>query len=352
VDHVASGDPETRRDLFGETAEIMGVEARIVEKDFWVCWTLKQLFSLPSYTDYFLFKGGTTLSKVFDVITRFSEDVDIAVNWDPLGFTGERSPTAPMSNTKRSKLLDEMLASCRTFIAEELKPALQGRFTQVLEQDWTLEVDLDDADALIFRYPKALSLGRSYVKEPVVLELGTHAELIPYGDHDICPYAATAFPHAFEQRLVRVRTIQAERTFWEKATILHAEHHRPLDKPTPARYARHYYDTVMLARSEHGPRALADLTLLARVVEHKRTFYPSGWARYDLAAPGSLKLVPPPERVAALRQDYASMGVMFFGPRPGFQELLDELQKIERTVNGSRPRSGPPRRGGGRRPRR
>jgi len=98
MERVASGDPQNRRDLFTETADLMGVEARIIEKDFWVCWALKQLFSLPAYADYFTFKGGTTLSKIFGVISRFSEDVDVAVNWEPLGFSGDRDPTALRSS--------------------------------------------------------------------------------------------------------------------------------------------------------------------------------------------------------------------------------------------------------------
>lgn len=312
----------------------MAVDARVIEKDFWVCWTLDQLFSLPGYADHFLFKGGTTLSKIFRVITRFSEDVDIAVNWKPLGFAGDRDPTAPMTGTQRAKLLAVMLEECRSFVAGELKDVLEGRFSDRLEQEWSLDVDPATPDALTFHYPRALSLGRSYIKDPVVLELGTHAEWVPHADQVVVPYAAEMFPTAFVRSSVSVRALDAERTFWEKATILHAEHHRPAAKPTPLRYSRHYYDTVMLARSEHGRRALSDLALLKQVVDHKQMFYRSAWARYDLAVPGSLRLVPAVGRVGDLRADYAAMEIMFFESRPDFEELLGELRELERSING------------------
>ncbi len=139
----------------------MGVDARIIEKDFWVCWALKQLFSLPTIGRHFTFKGGTTLSKVFGVIQRFSEDVDIAVDWVPLGFVGDRDPGAPRSKTKLTKLLDEMLEACRQFVAGDLRRELERRFAGVLSQDWSLAVDPVSPDTLRFSYPSALSLESS-----------------------------------------------------------------------------------------------------------------------------------------------------------------------------------------------
>ena len=333
MDGVAAAEPQVRKDLFAETASQMCVDARIVEKDFWVCWALKQLFSLPSHGTHFTFKGGTTLSKVFGVIQRFSEDVDIAVDWVPLGFVGDRDPAAPRSKTKQARLLGEMLEACRQFITGDLKLHLERRFAAVLNQRWSLDVDPGSPDSLRFKYPRALSPERSYVLAPVVLEFVTHAELVPSGDHDVVPYAAEKFPSTFREPAVRVHAISAERTFWEKATILHAEHHRPAEKRMPLRYSRHYYDTVLLARSEYGVRAQGDLALLERVVDHKRRFYPAAWARYDLATPSSLKLVPQATRVANLRRDYAAMEVMFFGPRPEFEVLLAELEHIEHAIN-------------------
>ncbi len=119
MDRVARLPADQRRELFSETAGKMAILPGLIEKDFWVCWTLKHLFSIPAFESHLLFKGGTTLSKIFGVIRRFSEDIDLAVDWEMLGFVGERSPSTEMSNTKRNKLLEEMREACRKYIATE-----------------------------------------------------------------------------------------------------------------------------------------------------------------------------------------------------------------------------------------
>ncbi|MGH9476452.1 MAG: nucleotidyl transferase AbiEii/AbiGii toxin family protein [Terriglobales bacterium] len=111
----------------------------------------------------------------------------------------------------------------------------------------------------------------------------------------------------FEAPDTTVVALLAKRTFWEKATILHAEYHRAPAAAMPARYSRHYYDLAVLARGEVKHQASADLDLLAQVVRHKKMFYPSAWARYDLAVPGTLRLTPHEARVLGLRQDYCAM---------------------------------------------
>ena len=146
-------------------------------------------------------------------------------------------------------------------------------------------------------------------------------------------FAAEEFPAVFAEPDVAVTSLLAKRTFWEKATILHAEFYRPAEKALPDRYSRHYYDLAMLAQSPVRGEALADLALLDQVVRHKETFYPSGWARYDLARVGSLRLVPPEERRAALERDYRSMSVMIFGQPPPFGEIMEVLAALEQEIN-------------------
>jgi len=130
-----------------------------------------------------------------------------------------------------------------------------------------------------------------------------------------------------------VVALLAKRTFWEKATILHAEYHRPPEKPIPDRYSRHYYDVAMLAQGAIRAEALANMDLLAQVVRHKETFYPSAWARYDLAQPGSFHVVPPQPRIAALERDYRNMGVMIFGKAPTFDAIMATLAALEQEIN-------------------
>jgi hypothetical protein len=126
--------------------------------------------------------------------------------------------------------------------------------------------------------------------------------------------------------------IRAERTFWEKATILHQEAHRP--GTIPARYSRHYYDFYKMARSKIKAAAFSDLDLLGDVVEFKKLFYSSSWARYDLAVPGSFRLTPPPDQVPALARDYKEMREMFFREPPDFATILAALPVLEEEING------------------
>jgi hypothetical protein len=132
-----------------------------------------------------------------------------------------------------------------------------------------------------------------------------------------------------------VRVIQAKRTFWEKATILHYEAHRPADSPLPGRYSRHYYDLARMAASPVKEAALAGADLLADVVAFKQRFYPRNWARYDLAVRGTLRLIPGNHALKALEADYRAMANMIFGQTPGFVDILAQLRTLEDEINGS-----------------
>ncbi len=307
----------------------------IVEKDFWVSWTLARIFEVEAVAAHVVFKGGTSLSKVFGAIQRFSEDIDLAVDYVALGFTGERDPRREgLSKTKRAAILADMMTACQQYIGNEFIAVLRGRCEEILgnEKDWTLAVSEQDANVVRFQYPSA-SPTLDYIKPQVILELGTHAEFVPRDRFTVRAFAAEEFPALFAEPDVAVTSLLAKRTFWEKATILHAEFHRPPEKALPDRYSRHYYDLAMLAQSPVRGEALADLALLDQVVRHKETFYPSGWARYDLARIGSLRLVPTEERRAALERDYRNMSVMIFGQPPPFGEIMEVLNALELKIN-------------------
>ena len=127
--------------------------------------------------------------------------------------------------------------------------------------------------------------------------------------------------------------LELQRTFWEKATILHAEYHRPPDSPTPDRYARHYFDMVRLLAHADAPQFLADKAQCERVVSWKGRVFARGWARYDLTLHGTFRLVPPLARQAALARDYATMRPMFMTEPPGFEALLMVLADAEKAIN-------------------
>lgn len=324
-----------RAELFGATANELDLHPVNVEKDFWVCWVLKQLFESEELRDWLVFKGGTSLSKCFGLIKRFSEDVDLAVDFERLGFTGDRDPRADMSRTARGRLLKEMHTACHGYIGGQLLPTLEQQISGVLgDSQWRLEANNNDPNSLHFHYPPSNDAKLGYIRPSVLLELGTHAEPIPNTEVSIQPFAADHFPEVFDEPNCLVTTVVAERTFWEKATILHAEHHRPAGRPTPPHYSRHYADLAVMASTEVREHAIADLGLLRKVCVHKDQFYRSGWAKYDEAQPGTLRLLPVDERLSALRGDYAAMSVMYFEGAPSFDGVLATLSALQDEING------------------
>ena len=336
MNSIAQMLPQRRAEVFTETGDRRNLPGAVVEKDFWVCWVLKQLFSTAALSERLLFKGGTSLSKVFHAIERFSEDIDLAVDYASLGFTGDRDPRRDgISKTKRAAILADMMTECQGYIAGGFLDVARTRFGAAMgnSNDWSLKLDAQDPNIAIFSYPIAVKDQLAYVRPQVILELGTHAEFIPQGRFTIRSFAAEEFPNLMPEPEAHVRAILAKRTFWEKIAILHAEYHRPEEKALPKRYSRHYYDVAMLAGGPVKNEALADMDLLARVVSHKQVFYPSAWARYGLAAPGSIRLAPRDSRVAALKQDYRAMENMIFGEPPKFDKILSVLRQLESELN-------------------
>lgn len=329
MESVARLSSVQRRELFSETAARKGMTAAVVEKDFWVCWTLGRLFAHPDLSRLLMFKGGTSLSKVFHLIERFSEDIDLILDWRVVA--GEAVPLADRSHAKQEALNKTIEAKAMDYVAGELLVTV----TQAIAPLCRCELAADDPHALNVLYPATFS--DAYLRPEVRLEIGPLAAWFPYESYRIRPYAAEVFPQFFKQADCAVQAIRAERTFWEKATILHHEAHRPEGSPQPLRYSRHYYDMAMMANSPVKEAALADLALLEDVVAFKQRFYPRGWAQYDLARPGTFKLVPSGKVLASVEKDYAQMRNMIFGRYPGFDEIMETLRTLERVINALQP---------------
>ena len=149
----------------------------------------------------------------------------------------------------------------------------------------------------------------------------------------ISSYMAEKYPNVFEKRDTRILTTTAERTFWEKATILHQEAYRPENSKIPDRYSRHYYDLYCMAGTEVLDKALAQADLLEQVAEFKRKFYPRNWARYELARMDSIKRMPAEHSIERLEADYGVMRAMIYGDYPKFDDVLKRLQELEETIH-------------------
>jgi len=325
MDKVAALPATQRAELFSETAARKGMTPAIVEKDFWVCWSLSKLFSHADLSRLLMFKGGTSLSKVFHLIERFSEDIDLILDWRLI--SGE-DPLAERSNSQQHALNKKMNEQAQGFIAGDLVTMVSSMVAPLC----SCSVDAADEHVINVQYPAAFS--DQYLRPEVRLEIGPLASWFPFDHYHIKPYAAEAFPDIFEAPECAVRAIKAERTFWEKVTILHHEAHRPVETVQPQRYSRHYYDLAMMASSPLKDVALSDLSQLNDVVAFKMRFYRRGWAHYELAKPGTLKLLPEAHvLLAAVRKDYADMRNMIFGAYPDFNEILSTLEKLENEIN-------------------
>jgi hypothetical protein len=324
---------DERRVYIEQAAVRLNVSPVLIEKDFWVCWILAVLFA-SKVADALVFKGGTSLSKVFGAIDRFSEDIDLSLSPDFLGLK-----EAGTSRNQANKWMKAAETACGAVVQNTIAPELDGSVAEVLGEKaerW-FEFLIDPgtkSPVLLFHYPTSQPAGFDYLKRSVKLEFGSLTDQRPVGRHPVCPWMAEVLGAAFRDWQCEVVSLELERTFWEKATILHAEYHRPSSRPTPDRFSRHYADTAALARHPAATDALQNHNLRDRVVEWKGMFFGSGWARYDLARPGTFRLVPPRARLQELRRDYQAMRDYYLlSEPPSFDEVLRVLDELEQRIN-------------------
>ena len=333
--------PNDEQRIYFEQAQTgLGLPPASIEKDFWVCWMLWKLFSLPEWGVHLIFKGGTSLSKGWGLIERFSEDIDIVINRDFLGFGGDESPEKAPSNKQRKKRFEGLRMACQSFIRSALTPALQHCFIDTLPSDaeWALEIappeEDPDGQTLLFQYPRALTVSSPYLRLQVKIEFGARSDTWPTESPTIRPYLAQAYPEIFATGSFQIKAVSPERTFWEKAMLLHEETYRPPEKGIKGRLARHYYDLWCLIEKGVSERVLQNPDLFSCVAEHRAAFFHQNWVNYETLRPGSLRLLPGTDQIAAWQQDYNAMrGEMFFGEVPTFDDILGEVGTFERKFN-------------------
>ena len=337
MDKFVSLDAKDKRAYFEVAAANLNIMPQLVEKDFWVCWILKVLFSLPEVGEHLTFKGGTSLSKCYNVIKRFSEDIDISIERPFLSKTKTIEPDKEKSNKENQKRLKELQEVCKTKIDEVIIPRLRQAIAAALpdKKEWKIELHAEDPDGqtVLFTFPHAMiSNAESYVRSSVKVEFGARADHWPVETATIVPYIVNV-PGERVVEGVSVRVLAAERTFWEKATILHMIYNYPTEKNVPPRMSRHYYDISAMADSPIYKRALENISLLKTVAEHKTLFFKANWAHYEEATPSGLRLLPREDQMSALKNDYRQMQQMFFEEPPTFDQIIEKLRGIEKQIN-------------------
>jgi hypothetical protein len=344
---IAASDDE-RRDLFLTTAQRLGTAVQNVEKDFWVCWTLDALFNgLAEDSPRLLFKGGTSLSKSFALIDRFSEDVDITVFRSDLGEGASVQDLEALSGKKRRARLDAIKEACQAFIGgnllRDLREVAVAAMTagRVPEHRYRLELDTADVDqqTLLFWYPAATATANDYVRSAVKIEGGAKSALDPNVTSAVEPYAAADLPNT-DLTVGGITTVEAQRTFWDKVVILHGLRHwfdhRGQLRHSGQRISRHYYDVFRLLQSPTGRASETDRQLGEDCARHARMFFNTADFDLDQAVPGTLSLAPSPSMRDALERDYNAMAGMIMGPVPAFTEVMAAIADLEQRLNEGR----------------
>lgn len=314
------------RVLITNTARKKNISEAVVEKDYWVTYFLDYLFNENKWKEYFTFKGGTSLSKCFGIIQRFSEDIDLILDWRVFGYD-KLEPWLIRSNTKQDKFNKEINEKTERFLKEDFLTELIKDFSQ---EDFEFEIDSLDPQTILFSYPKVFD--SNYLSQTIRLEIGSLAAWTPATNISIIPIIGDAYANIFKEK-TNIRTVSVERTFWEKATILHHEANRPESSKMPHRYARHYYDMYKIANSKYKDKAIKDKELLRKVTEFKMKFYPRKWAKYEDAMDSKLRLVPDKFRFLELENDYKAMSEMIYGEYPSFEEIIKILKELETEIN-------------------
>jgi len=328
--NIAKINERDRKALFTNTAAKMGLTDAIVEKDFWVCFVLDYLFHRSKWQQDIAFKGGTSLSKAYGLIQRFSEDIDIILDWRIIGYTKDHL-WEQRGTTNQDAFNKQAGEKTDAFLKNVFTPSILAHLHKEISDKVQCYVDPDEPQTVIVSYEN--SYEDNAILPVIRLEIGTLSAWTPAKPAKITSYTAELYPHLFCETSTDVLTVLPERTFWEKVTILHREANRPQNSKMPTRYSRHYYDLYCMSKTIIKDNALEDTELLQKVVDFKDKFYHCTWAGYEYAKRGTMKLLPPEKCIADLRLDYEHMQNMIFGDKPDFDMMMNGIAELEKNMN-------------------
>ncbi|MBN8649298.1 MAG: nucleotidyl transferase AbiEii/AbiGii toxin family protein [Caulobacterales bacterium] len=336
MDKFAKLSIEERDIYINEAANRSGLTPIIIEKDFWVCWTLDRLSKIDALSPYLTFKGGTSLSKCYGAIQRFSEDIDLTISRNAPIINEVQSPFENgISNNETKRRIETLSNAAKSYVQTIVLPTLSNAIANEFgeSQTWQIVLDDDDKDGqtILFKYPSS-SGATQYIKPQIKLELGARGDIEPNEVREIKPYISYIIQELEMVANIKFPTLSAQRTFWEKATILHALHHSPNELRD--RMSRHYYDVYMLSKYGIADTAISQPELLEAVVKNKSLMFKDNKASYETAILGSLKLVPKDTDLDKLKSDYAAMNEMFMEAAPSIEDILAELLVLENKING------------------
>ncbi|MCK9448826.1 MAG: nucleotidyl transferase AbiEii/AbiGii toxin family protein [Bacteroidales bacterium] len=320
---------ETKIRLFGETSRQMGLpSSSAAEKDWWVVHTLAVIFSMRC-ANALIFKGGTSLSKGWKVIQRFSEDIDLALDREFLGFTGELSK--PDIKKLRKKSFH--------FITNVFTGELEKRFTELGFEDLTVkyrEVKNHDQDPMIVEiYYNKLTEKDIYLKPGILVEVGSRSLKEPFTQRTFGTFVSEIYTdNLFTDKPITIPVVNPERTFLEKIFLLHEEFQKSQDKIQVRRLSRHLYDIEKLSNTEYADIALHDTELYNTIIEHRSKLTAISGIDYTKHSPANIKFIPPDTIIKKWEADYNEMkDSMIYGQSLNFGELINSLTELQNRIN-------------------
>jgi len=317
-----------KRNIFAETARQKALPISSIEKDWWVVQTLSALFS-TEYADKLVFKGGTSLSKAWNLIERFSEDVDLALDREFLGFSGDLS----------KKEIHKLRYASYEFISTKFVAALDLSFKKmglenvIVKSQQVVNHDQDPQIVEIY-YPK-LTGQNIYLRPDILAEIGSRSLIEPYSQRNISTFVSETFAGMpFANSSIIVPTVNPERTLLEKVFLLHEEYQRPPEKMRVERLSRHLYDIEKLSQTLYFQKALENKELYDTIVSHREKFSHLGGVDYTTHTPEHIQIVPPETLLPLWEKDYENMiNSMVYGKKISFNELITRIKDVQKIIN-------------------
>lgn len=329
---------EDRLDILDRVSAELNIRQReVIEKDWWVTAVLRAMFSLP-YANHLSFKGGTSLSKCWHLIDRFSEDIDIAIDREFLGFSGTLSKT---------QISDKLRRAACSFVRETMQHDLAEQLYKdgISKEKFKVNVDITsisttDPEVININYDSALSLpldgmeDNRYVLPKVKIEVSGRSMSEPVSEIALDSMIDQVYPNTpFTEPKFLVHAVLPERTFLEKIFLLHEEFAKPKDLIRVERMSRHMYDIGQMLKTPIAERAINDTDLYRQVVEHRRTFIGLRGFDYDTLYPQTLNIIPPASIIEQWKDDYENMRIhIIYGETISFEELVNKLKELNEKV--------------------
>lgn len=319
-------DKAEKEAVFNAIAAEKGMTPFAVEKDWWVSRTLEIIFQMD-IANHLVFKGGTSLSKAWKLINRFSEDIDLAIDKEFFeGYSGD------ISKTKISKLRKEAGVYTTGTFFTDLQEEFKNKGYNELDFK-VIDTGESDQDPRVIEiyYPNVITSSSEYVLPRVQIEISCRSLREPFTIKSFGSLVDEVYAgRDFAEPLFEVPTVNPERTFLEKVFLLHEEFHRPADKMRVDRLSRHLYDIYHLTKAGIAEKAISDKELYETIVGHRYKFSRVGEVDYNLHNPKTLNPIPVPGIIEEWKSDYAKMkdDMIYEENKPSFEDLINNLEEL------------------------